>query len=282
VPRFHQYRRRPLDRRCCPSRQAASYHDLLDWSLLAGVIEPRKAPSLARLAVDDPGAAAVIFNRAAALRESLYRIFQCSLKNSRPPDADTAALRHELTIARAHQSLILEGNRYTWAFCQTAASLDRVLWPIPLSAADLLTSAQPPKLNQCPGDDCGWLFLDTSRTTPANGAACGIAAIAPKSSAFAPASRSYRARDARLRRAAVPLHRTNPLPDQRNAFLVPHGAPQLRHHHLWRRRFHAVDQNRSSGFPCTTSNSRSPEPCPADTGTLHSPSRIGSVCPASK
>jgi predicted RNA-binding Zn ribbon-like protein len=37
------------------------------------------------------------------------------------------------------------------------------LWPVARSAAELLTSGDLARVGQCPGEECGWLFLDTSR-----------------------------------------------------------------------------------------------------------------------
>jgi len=37
------------------------------------------------------------------------------------------------------------------------------LWPLSRSAAELLTSADLAFIRECQGEDCGWLFLDTSR-----------------------------------------------------------------------------------------------------------------------
>jgi len=43
--------------------------------------------------------------------------------------------------------------------------LDQMLWPIVRSAVDLLTSREARRVKVCPGlDDCGWLFLDTSKS----------------------------------------------------------------------------------------------------------------------
>ena len=42
--------------------------------------------------------------------------------------------------------------------------LDALLSPIVLAAAELLTSPQRLKIRACAAEDCGWLFLDTSRS----------------------------------------------------------------------------------------------------------------------
>jgi predicted RNA-binding Zn ribbon-like protein len=50
---------------------------------------------------------------------------------------------------------------FTW---QDLPALDQMLWPIVRSTADLLTSGELERVRQCPGEECGWLFLDASRS----------------------------------------------------------------------------------------------------------------------
>ncbi|MGA2740697.1 MAG: ABATE domain-containing protein [Bryobacteraceae bacterium] len=140
-----------------------SYEDLLAWSVLAGIIDRRRAGGLARLAARDSAEAAKVLERAIRLREALYRIFKCVVEAWRPPEADADVLHSELAIARSHQRLAAHGDRFGWIFLERPDALDRILWPVPLSAAELLTSGDLPRLGQCRGGDCGWMFLDTSR-----------------------------------------------------------------------------------------------------------------------
>jgi predicted RNA-binding Zn ribbon-like protein len=141
----------------------ANYEDWLAWSLLAGCVDRRRAGVLARLAAREPRQAANVLARAIRLREALYRIFKCAVQGWRPPEAEADALRHELSIARAHQTLAAHGGRFVWTFPERPDALDRILWPVPLSAAELLTSSDLARLGQCGGENCGWMFLDTSR-----------------------------------------------------------------------------------------------------------------------
>ena len=42
-------------------------------------------------------------------------------------------------------------------------SLDKMIWAVARSAADLLTSADLKRVGVCAGEGCGWLFFDTSK-----------------------------------------------------------------------------------------------------------------------
>jgi predicted RNA-binding Zn ribbon-like protein len=144
----------------------ASYEDLLAWSVLAGCVDRRRAGALARTAARGTREAARVTARAIRLREALYRIFKCAIEGWRPPEADVEILRQELSTARSHQYLTgptAHDGRFAWTFPDRPDALDRVLWPVTLSAAELLTSGDLDRLGQCAGADCGWMFLDTSR-----------------------------------------------------------------------------------------------------------------------
>ena len=53
--------------------------------------------------------------------------------------------------------------RFAWALKGEKKALERPVWLLARSAAELLTSAQLNRVRECGGVNCGWLFLDTSR-----------------------------------------------------------------------------------------------------------------------
>ncbi|MGC9948314.1 MAG: ABATE domain-containing protein [Bryobacteraceae bacterium] len=140
----------------------ANYQDLLAWSVLAGV-DRRRAGGLARLAAREAQKADRVLARAIRLREALYRIFKCAAEGRRPVEADAEVLRNELSLSRNHQRLEAGAGGFRWTFPRKPSALDSILWPVPLSAAELLTSGDLAQVRQCGGAECGWMFLDTSR-----------------------------------------------------------------------------------------------------------------------
>jgi predicted RNA-binding Zn ribbon-like protein len=122
----------------------ASYEDLMRWSRLAGLPPARAARS-----------GGAVLRRAIALREALFRIFT----GKRPRAADLNIFQRELSMARSHERLTAT---FEWAWDRPEAA-DRVLWEVVRSAAELLTSRDREKIRRCAGEECGWLFLDTSR-----------------------------------------------------------------------------------------------------------------------
>jgi predicted RNA-binding Zn ribbon-like protein len=140
-----------------------NYGDLVAWSRVAGLLTETAATQLLGLAQGQPGAASAVVKRALKLRESLYRLCKSVVEDWTPDLADLERLNQELTIARSHQRLVSTGSKFGWNWVETGESLDAVLWPLALSGAELLSSGDLSRLRQCGGEECGWLFLDTSR-----------------------------------------------------------------------------------------------------------------------
>jgi predicted RNA-binding Zn ribbon-like protein len=140
-----------------------SYADLLTWSELAGLATKSEVRRLGRVAERHPQHAARELARAKKLRKALYRIFKAILQHWKPDDAGVELLRKELSIAKAHERLLRTGDGFVWTWEQSEDALDGAIWRVALSAADLLTSTDLALLRQCNGDECGWMFLDTSR-----------------------------------------------------------------------------------------------------------------------
>ena len=133
------------------------YPDLLAWSEAAGLITRPEARALAAHAARNRRAANVVLSRAANLREAIYLVF----RDRRAGDA-LAILNRELAVSRGHERIHRTRGGFRWQWDDSRA-LDRMLWPIARSAAELLASSDAERVRSCGGEDCGWLFLDTSR-----------------------------------------------------------------------------------------------------------------------
>jgi predicted RNA-binding Zn ribbon-like protein len=139
------------------------YADLVAWSRLAGIFTAREARNLEFFAERYPAPAAATLARAIRLREALFRICKSLLGRSAPAGSDVDVLRNDISFAKVHQRLVRAGAGFVWAWDRSENALDSPLWRVSQSAADLLTSADLQKLRQCAGNECGWLFVDTSR-----------------------------------------------------------------------------------------------------------------------
>jgi predicted RNA-binding Zn ribbon-like protein len=143
------------------SEWLSGYDDLVWWGLRAGAVDQAAAGALLARGREDAGEAAAVFARAITLREALYRVFSPVCHGECPADGDLALINAELARALPHLRVVAEGSDFAWAW--EGDEMDRVLWPVVRAAADLLTSGELARIGECEGDNCEWLYLDTSR-----------------------------------------------------------------------------------------------------------------------
>jgi predicted RNA-binding Zn ribbon-like protein len=143
----------------------ANYSDVVAWCRheQAALLSTKDARHLIELAERHPRSAHTVFEKAIGLREALYRVFKAVTNGRRPAQTDVETLNDELKRARAHEKLVFSGETVVTAWDNMSDALESPLWPVARSAAELLTSGDSSRLRQCVGEDCGWLFVDTSR-----------------------------------------------------------------------------------------------------------------------
>ena len=94
------------------------------------------------------------------LRETIFRCFAATASGGAPAEDDLAALNAALAAAPARQRVRHGG----WDIGTPAPSAGTLLAPTLWSAADLLVGNQLARVRQCANPECGWLFLDNSKS----------------------------------------------------------------------------------------------------------------------
>jgi predicted RNA-binding Zn ribbon-like protein len=123
--------------------------DLRIWGRRLGVLSP------AASAADE-------LDRALAARELLHTLLSARANGAKPKRAQLAQL--SALAAEAHAAATLEPSgdgRVEWRWPKT--DLASVRHVAVTGAIELLRAEPTGRLKQCPGDRCGWLFLDTSK-----------------------------------------------------------------------------------------------------------------------
>jgi predicted RNA-binding Zn ribbon-like protein len=151
--------------RCSADEKDAlrKYGDLVSWSRQAGFLDKSRAAALRRISASQPARASRALGRARELREILFRVFTSISGGNRPERQDIARLNDFLREAMGHLCLEDTSQGPRWGWQQEEATLERILWPITRSAAELLTSPELDRVSECDAPDCHWLFLDNSR-----------------------------------------------------------------------------------------------------------------------
>ncbi len=140
-----------------------SYESLVAWSQHAALLKPADAEALLRKSRRQQAEAHAVLARAMALREGTYRVFKAIVDGIPPRSSDLDVLNREVAIASARAKLVPREGRFVWEWTDTRNALDRMLWATADSAAEFLTGGDLSRLRECGGEDCGWLFEDTSK-----------------------------------------------------------------------------------------------------------------------
>ena len=141
-----------------------SFSDLADWAKAVGILSEASAKKVNLFAVQNDQAAKKLLVRTLQLRESLYKIFVNIIEGNIPPGQDLELLNDECYAAREKQKLFYHSNKFNWTF-ETIAAGDPeiIIMSVSLSASEFLVNENLSRLKQCGGENCGWLFLDTSK-----------------------------------------------------------------------------------------------------------------------
>lgn len=139
------------------------YADLLAWSGRVGALDEEAMVRLWREAERRPEDARAAHARAVRLRDAVYAAGWSLAHGRAPRPADLSVLESEAQAARARQRLTVRDRALSWRLAVDERALDGPLAAVALSADEYFTSGDLSRLHVCPGDDCGWLFEDTTR-----------------------------------------------------------------------------------------------------------------------
>lgn len=144
-----------------------SYGDLLAWGRQCGALDADDARRLEQLAEERPMAAGAALRRARGLRDRVERILRALAAQERPADDDLDELNALLAQVTANRRLVPAANYgYLWGWAERDDDLDRMLWPVVLSVAEILTTKYCRQVRQCAGDGCDLLFVDRTPGSP--------------------------------------------------------------------------------------------------------------------
>ncbi len=140
------------------------YEDLLAWSVQAEILSLEQAVQLQKTAQERTEQAEWVLRQAIELRETMYRIFLAVAQEQEPRDEDLLFLSRRFAETMARGRLVSAGEHCVWHWEITADSLESMLWFVVGAAEELLTEEKEfSSVRLCAADDCGWLFLDTSK-----------------------------------------------------------------------------------------------------------------------
>jgi predicted RNA-binding Zn ribbon-like protein len=145
------------------NERLVDYAALLVWSRRTQLIGPTETDAMRARSLARPDEAARVLHRARELREAIHKVF-AALAGDRPVQGSALdRLNRHLGEALLHAQISQQGGTFHWGWEGPPDALDRMLWPLAWTAAQLLTSDQLSRVRMCASETCGWLFIDTSK-----------------------------------------------------------------------------------------------------------------------
>ena len=140
-----------------------SYADIVRFTEMADGLDAQTAQRLARRAQQDPRRAAAVYELGIALREAIWGVFSALASGEVPREVDLGLIGDAAAAGRARERLVYDQNGVGWSLPADGDALERPLWEVACSAADLLTSPELDRVKECASTTCEWVFLDRSK-----------------------------------------------------------------------------------------------------------------------
>lgn len=147
-------------RSSAPVERLTSYGDLVRSVARAGWLP--NPDLLDRAGERHPRKARAALAEAIELREMLFGLFSAVAAGDPPKPADLRSLNQVLAESLAHLQLTTSDDGGFEARWRPHDSLDLPRWQVAASAGAILASRDRERLKQCPGEQCGWVFIDVS------------------------------------------------------------------------------------------------------------------------
>ena len=139
------------------------YGDIVRFAELAGGLAPSVAKRLAQRAERDPRRASAVYELGIALREAVWAVFSALASGDVPRESDLALIGDAAAAGAARSRLVYDRDGVGWSLPSDSDELERPLWEIARSAAELLTSDEHDRIKECASTTCEWVFLERSR-----------------------------------------------------------------------------------------------------------------------
>ena len=145
------------------SEHLRSADDVVVWARHAKILAHGRAGALRRRLRRNPWLARQLWRRALQLRDVVYAIGQALAAHAplRRQAVDRLTRIHARFLACARLTPV--HGVYAWTWESTSCPVAAILGPITLSAIGVLRQTDLTRVKQCPGRDCGWLFVDRTK-----------------------------------------------------------------------------------------------------------------------
>jgi predicted RNA-binding Zn ribbon-like protein len=140
-----------------------SYEALVKWSEKAGTVCSDEAGALLKKSATHSRRASRVLSKAVRLRNVLRDLFASISAETAPSSTAIDALNEFLVEANAARKVEWTSRGPIWNWRADSVELERPLWSITMSAAELLTGPTVNHVRNCANPQCSWMFVDSSK-----------------------------------------------------------------------------------------------------------------------
>jgi predicted RNA-binding Zn ribbon-like protein len=140
-----------------------NWQHLLAWAEHAGAIDERGRRTIDASDRKTPLLGQAALGHALRLREAIHDVFRAIIASRNTPVHSMAILNDVLSEGMCIARIRNLGDGFFWGWAGKPTSFAQLLWPIARSAAELLIGPELKRVKLCPGEGCGWLFVDRTR-----------------------------------------------------------------------------------------------------------------------
>ncbi len=146
-----------------PSEALTGVDEWLAWLAEQRALDAEALSRLRRMGTSDPDEAAAGLARAVAFREALYRTLAASVRGEAAPACDKLEFAGVLNRAMMRLQLVRAESGWSLRLAREPVDWEAPLYPVALSAAQLLAGPHASLLRVCQRPECRWLFLDGTK-----------------------------------------------------------------------------------------------------------------------
>jgi predicted RNA-binding Zn ribbon-like protein len=172
-----------------------SYISLLEWAAFVHLLPKRVLRALVKRAQKQPAAAAIALARAKVLREALFELVTRIISRRAPPKRALALLREHWITGIKAQELRFRDGRVLVDLRNDALDFELIASVVAYRMVQDVLPLPMDRLRMCPGPNCSWVFIDSSKAGRRRWCDMAVCGNAAKSRRFL--ARSRRRRSAR-------------------------------------------------------------------------------------
>lgn len=147
-----------------PQERLTGFAEFMTFGEQAGAFSASKAQKLRRDGRKSARMALELFQSSVALRETIFRIFSAVAACQEVPQTDVETLNTAVRRLNAYALVVPGDGKAAWQWLDKSSDAHPLVGKIVRSAVELLTSRDIERVKMCAADDCGWLFIDDSRS----------------------------------------------------------------------------------------------------------------------